>query len=155
MLYKGKLIEGVTITPLKKITDERGMVWRMMRKTDPSFKKFGEIYFTTCYPGVVKAWHIHKKMTINDCCIHGMVKLVAYDCRSKSPTYGNLMEMFIGEHNYCIVQIPKGVANGYKAYGDKMAIMANCADMVHDPEELIYIDPFKNDFNYNWELKHG
>ena len=65
------------------------------------------------------------------------------------------MELYIGEHNYKSVQIPPGVTNGYKAYGDKMAIMANCASMPHDKKELIYIDPFKNDIPYDWSLKHG
>jgi dTDP-4-dehydrorhamnose 3,5-epimerase len=155
MNFKGNQINGVIITPLKKIVDERGMVCHMLKKTDPTFKKFGEIYFTTCYPGVVKAWHIHTKMTINDCCIVGMVKLVAHDVRKGSSTKGATMEIFIGEDNYCVVQIPFGVANGYKAYGDKMAIMANCADMVHNKKELIYIDPFHNEFNYDWNIKHG
>ena len=157
-MFKGSQIEGVIITPLKKIADERGVIFHMMKSTDPQFTKFGEIYFTSGYPDVVKAWHVHKEMTINDCCIIGMVKLVVYDVRKGSPTEGNCMEIFIGEHNYCVVQIPPGVANGYKAYGGKMAIMANCADMPHEKEELIYIDPFKPegyDINYDWSLKHG
>jgi dTDP-4-dehydrorhamnose 3,5-epimerase len=154
-MFNGKQIEGVVITPLKKICDERGMVYHMLKSTDITFKKFGEIYFTCGYPDAVKAWHVHKRMTMNDCCIVGMVKLVIYDCRESSSTKGNLMEIFMGEHNYCIVQIPFGVANGYKAYGDKMAIVANCADIPHDKSELIYIDPFKNDIPYNWNLRHS
>jgi len=148
-------IEGVIITKHNKIVDERGMIMHMLKKTDTHFKEFGEIYFSCGYPGVVKAWHIHKEMTLNDCCVSGMIKLVIYDCRTESPSKGNLMELFIGEDNYCAVQIPPGVANGYKAYGDKMAIVANCASMPHDKQELIYIDPFKNDIPYNWDIRHG
>ena len=107
------------------------------------------------FPEVVKAWHIHKEMTLNNCCIVGMIKLVLYDSRPNSPTNGNLMELFIGEDNYCLVQIPPGVTNGYKAYGSKMAMLANCATMPHDKKELIYIDPFENDIPYDWSLKHG
>lgn len=148
-------IEGVKVTRLKKIVDERGMIMHMLKRTDETFTEFGEIYFSCGQPGAVKAWHIHKEMTLNDCCIVGMVKLVIYDCRKGSPTEGNTMELFIGEHNYCVVQIPPGVANGYKAFGDKMAIVANCASMPHEKEELIYIDPFDNDIPYKWDLKHG
>jgi len=148
-------IEGVKVTQLKKIVDERGMIMHMLKSTDENFTTFGEIYYSCGYPNAVKAWHIHKEMTLNDCCIVGMIKLVIYDCRKESSTYGNLMELFIGENNYCVVQIPPGVANGYKAYGDKMAIVANCASMPHDKNELIYIDPFNNDIPYNWDIKHG
>ena len=83
-------------------------------------------------------------MTLNNCCIVGMIKLVLYDSRPNSPTNGNLMELFIGEDNYCLVQIPPGVTNGYKAYGSKMAMLANCATMPHDKNELIYIDTIYN-----------
>ena len=153
-MFNGNQIEGVKIKPLKKICDERGAVYHMLKSTDENFTKFGEIYFTCGYPQAVKAWHVHKLMTMNNCCVSGMVKLVIYDCRDNSKTKGNLMEIFLGDENYCIVQIPPGVANGYKAYGNKMSIMANCADMTHDKNELIYIDPFKNDIPYNWDIKH-
>ena len=149
------MIDGVNVVPLKKNVDERGMIMHMLKATDEHYLEFGEIYFSCGYPGVVKAWHIHKEMTLSNCVIVGMVKLVLYDGRANSPTKGELMELFIGEHNYCLVQIPPGITNGYKAYGDKMAILANCATMPHDREELIYIDPFDNDVPYDWSLKHG
>ena len=149
------MIDGVKIIDLKKIPDERGMIMHMLKSTDSHFKNFGEIYFSCGYPGVVKAWHIHKEMTLNNCCIVGMIKLVLYDNRDNSKTKGELMELFIGEDNYKLVQIPPGVTNGYKAYGHKMAILANCATLPHDKKELIYIDPFSKDIPYDWDVKHG
>jgi dTDP-4-dehydrorhamnose 3,5-epimerase len=148
-------IEGVEVLPLRKIVDERGMVMHMLKNTDPHFREFGEIYFSCGYPGVVKAWHIHKEMTLNNCCVVGMIKLVLYDGREGSSTHGELMELFIGEDNYCLVKIPPGITNGYKAFGTQMAVLANCATMPHDPQELIYIDPFENDIPYDWAVKHG
>ncbi|MBN2752124.1 MAG: dTDP-4-dehydrorhamnose 3,5-epimerase family protein [Rhodospirillaceae bacterium] len=152
---KGKWIDGVKIVRKRKIVDERGMIMHMMKTSDDEFQHFGEIYFSCGQPGVVKAWHIHKEMTLNNCCIVGMIKLVLFDGRDGSPTRGNLMECFIGEDNYCLVQIPSGITNGYKAFGSKMAILANCATLPHDPSELIYIDPFNNDIPYDWAVKHG
>ncbi len=148
-------IDGVKVVPLRRIPDERGLIMHMLKRNDPHFIEFGEIYFSCGYPGVVKAWHIHKEMTLNNACIVGMMKLVLYDGRPNSPTKGNLMELHIGEQNYCLVQIPPGITNGYKAYGEQMAILANCASMPHDRNELIYIDPFNNDVPYDWSLKHG
>ena len=152
---KGNWIDGVKVVPLRRICDERGQIMHILKQTDPHFTQFGEVYLSCGYPGVVKAWHIHKEMTLNNVCIVGMIKLVLFDGRDGSPTKGNLMECFVGENNYCLVQIPPGIINGYKAYGDKMAMLANCASMPHDPAELIYIDPFKNDIPYIWDVKHG
>lgn len=152
---KGHWIDGVKVIRKRRITDERGMIMHMLKSTDEEFSQFGEIYFSCGYPDIIKAWHIHKEMTLNNCCIVGMIKLVLYDGREGSPTKGNLMECFIGESNLCLVQIPPGITNGYKAYGDKMAILANCATMPHDKNELIYIDPFENDIPYDWAVKHG
>ena len=101
---KKQMIEGVIITPLKQIEDENGKVMHMLRKDSKVFKKFGEIYFSCGYPDVVKAWHIHKEMTLNNCCVVGMIKLVLYDSREGSSTKGEIMELFIGEDNYCLVQ---------------------------------------------------
>jgi dTDP-4-dehydrorhamnose 3,5-epimerase len=147
-------IHDVKVVPLRRIPDERGLIMHMLKSTDEHYQEFGEIYFSCGYPGVVKAWHIHKEMTLNNCCVVGMMKLVLYG-RESSPTKGEVMELFIGEQNYCLVQIPPGITNGYKAFGDKMAILANCATMPHDRNELIYIDPFDNDVPYDWSLKHG
>lgn len=149
------MIDGVKVTKLKIIPDERGKIMHMLKKTDLHFVEFGEIYFSCAFPGAIKAWHIHKEMTLNNAVVHGRAKLVLYDIRENSPTKGELMELFIGEDNYCLVTIPPGIANGYKPYGDQMVILANCPTMPHDPKELIYIDPFNNDIPYKWDLKQG
>jgi dTDP-4-dehydrorhamnose 3,5-epimerase len=149
------VIDGVSVVPLRQIVDERGKIMHMLKATDPHFVNFGEIYFSCAWPGVIKAWHIHKTMTVNNAVISGRAKLVLYDMRDGSPTKGELQEIFIGEDNYCLVQIPPGIANGYKAYGDKMVILANCATEPHDPDEMIRMDPETPDIPYNWELNNG
>lgn len=149
------MIEGVKVISLQQIADERGKIMHMLKESDEHFLRFGEIYFSCAWPGALKAWHIHKSMTINNSVIVGRAKLVLYDLRPDSSTHGDLMELFIGEDNYCLVQIPPGIANGYKPYGDKMVILANCATEPHDPNEIIYIDPFDNDIPYDWALRQG
>lgn len=149
------MIEGVKVKPLKKICDERGAIMHMLRSDDPGFEKFGEIYFSSIYPGVVKGWHIHKKMTLNYAVIKGMIKLVLYDDRANSKTKGELMEIFMGDKNYVLVTIPDNVWNGFKGIGDEMAIVANCSTHPHDPNEIDRCDPFENNIPYNWNLKNG
>ncbi|MCX8175581.1 MAG: dTDP-4-dehydrorhamnose 3,5-epimerase family protein [Candidatus Micrarchaeota archaeon] len=148
------MIEGVQVIPLKKICDERGKIMHMMRCDDAHFTKFGEIYFSTAYPGVIKGWHYHKKMTLNYCVLRGMIKLVLYDSRPKSKTKGELMELFIGEDNYCLVKIPPQIWNGYKCIGTKECLLANCPDLPHDPDEMERKDPFTKDIPYDWALKN-
>ena len=106
---KGKVIKGIVIRQLKKIPDERGCIYHMLRCDDPISEKFGEIYFLVVYPGVIKGWHLHKEMTLNYAVIQGMTKLVLYDDRQNSPTKGNLMQLFIGEENYRLVKIPRKI----------------------------------------------
>jgi len=149
------MIDGVKIIPLKQIVDERGKIMHMLKATDNHFIDFGEIYFSCSWPGAIKAWHIHKSMTINNAVISGNAKLVMYDLRENSPTYKELQEVFLGESNYVLVQMPPGIANGYKSYGDKMVILANCATEPHDPQEIIRLDPFSEEIPYKWDLKHG
>src|SRR5438270_66589 len=77
----------------------------------PHFERFGEIYFSVVYPGAIKAWHLHKRMTLNYAVVSGAIKLVLYDDRDGGPTHGELMELFIGDGNYCLVTVPAGVWN--------------------------------------------
>ena len=149
------MIDGVRITPLRQIPDERGKVMHMLRSDAPHFDRFGEIYFSTVYPGAIKAWHVHKLMTLNYAVVHGMIKFVLYDDREGSPTRGELQELFIGEQNYCLVTVPPLVWNGFKGMGDSMAIVANCTTHVHAADEIERMSPFSERIPYNWDIRHG
>jgi len=148
-------IQGVEIIPLRRIQDERGMVMRMLRADDPHFDRFGEIYFSVIYPGVIKGWHLHSRMTINYAVVEGNIKLVLYDQRPESPTRGRVQEIVFGQINYQLVRVPPGVVNGFTAVGRKGAIVANCADIPHDPTEITRIDPFSPEIPYRWGIRHG
>ncbi len=153
-LFKGDQIDGVQIKPLKKIPDERGSIYHMLRSDDEFFEDFGEIYFSKAYPGAIKGWHIHKKMVLNYAVVYGMIKLVLFDDREDSSTKDNLMEVFMGNDNYVLVKVPPEVWNGFKGIGTEAAIVANCASIPHDPEEISRKDPFSKDIPYDWGLKH-
>ena len=146
------MIEGVFVKPLRQILDERGKVMHMIRNDDPDFSGFGEIYFSTIYPGVVKGWHLHTKMTLNYAVPFGTIKLVLYDDRPTSRTRGELQEIFLGTENYCLVRIPPFVWNGFKGVGTSVAIVANCSSIPHDPTEIERKDPHDQHIPYRWEL---
>jgi len=148
------MISGVTVTPLSQFLDERGKVMRMLSSADGHFEQFGEIYFSCVYPGAIKGWHVHKRMTLNYAVPHGNIKFVLYDDRLQSPSCGEVQEIFMGADNYCLVTVPPLVWNGFKGIGSKMAIVANCASLPHDPEETSRRDPFDAAIPYDWNIKH-
>lgn len=149
------MIEGVKITPLRQILDERGKIMHMLRTDALHFIQFGEIYFSFIHPGVIKGWHIHKRMTLNYAVPVGKIKLVLYDDRENSPTKGELMEIFTGPEDYKLITIPPLIWNGTKCVSETSAIIANCATLPHDPDEIERLNPFDKKIPYDWSLKHG
>jgi dTDP-4-dehydrorhamnose 3,5-epimerase len=152
-----KLIEGVIAKKLKVIPDERGRLTEILRADDPEFKKFGQVYYTTAYPGVVKAWHYHKIQTDYFFCIKGMTKLVMYDSRKDSPTFGLINEFIIGEHNPTLVVIPPLVYHGFKAIGDEESLMINIPTEPYNhasPDEY-RLDAHSKEIPYDWTRKDG
>lgn len=148
---KGGPIEGVVIRKLSKIFDDRGAIFHMLRNDDELFEKFGEIYFSMVKPGIVKGWHIHKKMILNYATVTGKIKLVLYDDRKNSKTKGNIMEIITGEDNYLLIRVPPNVWNGFKGVGDGPSIVANCTTIPYNHGEIKRVDPIKNDIPYKWD----
>ena len=151
------LIEGVKVKELKVIPDERGRLMEMLRADDDLFMRFGQIYMTTAYPGVVKAWHYHKKQTDNFVVVKGMMKVVLYDERESSSTRGEVNEFFMGVHNPILLQIPPRVHHGFKCVSDGEAIVINIPTQMYDydnPDEY-RVDPHHNKIPYDWGRKDG
>jgi dTDP-4-dehydrorhamnose 3,5-epimerase len=146
-------IDGVIIKRLSQIADERGKIMHMMRADDPLFDKFGEIYFSVVYPGVIKGWHLHTEMVLNYAVVSGNIKLVLFDERKGSISEGVVQEIFLGD-DYKLVKIPAMVWNGFKGVGVEPAIVANLASIPHDAEEIKRLDPLDNHIPYDWSLKH-
>jgi dTDP-4-dehydrorhamnose 3,5-epimerase len=151
------MIEDVKIIDLRLIPDERGYLMEILRSDDEHFTEFGQAYITTAYPDVVKAWHYHKDQTDSIACIKGMAKLVLYDSRENSPTYGEVNELFVGTKNPRLVVIPPLVYHGFKAVGGEMCIVVNVPDKTYDydnPDEH-RVDPYDNDIPYDWDIREG
>ena len=149
------MIDGVIVTPLRQFFDERGSIMHMLREDSPVFTRFGEIYFSCTHAGAIKAWHLHKRMTLNYAVIYGELKFVLFDDRPGSPSQGCIDEFFLSPRNYHLVTVPPLIWNGFKAVGNKSAIVANCATLPHDPEELERRPPNDARIPYDWGLRHG
>ena len=152
-----KLIKGVHTKPLRVIPDERGRLFEVLRRDEAIFQKFGQVYCTTVNYGVVKGWHYHKKQIDNFVCIHGMIKLVAYDARQRSPTKGLVNEFFIGTHNLQLVQIPAGVYHGFKGLTEPEAIVMNIPTepYYHARPDEYRLDSHTTEIPYDWSRRDG
>ena len=148
------MIDGVSVTPLKVLGDERGAVLRWMRPDTPSFKDFGEAYFSKVAVGAVKAWKRHNRMTMNLTVPMGRVRFVLYDDRPDSPTKGEVQVVEIGADNHSLLSVEPGIWNGFTAVGDVPALIANMADMVHDPEEFDRLEADSSEIPYDWSQKN-
>jgi len=151
------MIEGVQLKKLRPIPDERGMVMEILRSDDELFDKFGQVYLSTVYPGVVKGWHYHKVQTDHFAIIRGMAKVVLYDDREASPTRGELAEFFVGDQNPVLLKIPPMVLHGMKGIGSEPAYMINCPTEPYDSE---HPDEFRRppddpSIPYDWRRKDG
>ncbi len=151
------MIDGVAIKELKVNADERGFLMEILRADDDIFEKFGQAYVSLNYPGVIRAWHYHKKQTDYFCVVKGMVKVALYDAREGSPTFGEVNEFFIGERNNLVVKIPPGVYHGYKTIGVEPSLLINFPTEPYDrqhPDE--YRVPYdSSDIPYSWDIRMG
>jgi len=149
------MIDGVRLKNLKVIPDERGWLMEMLRCDDEMFVKFGQVYLSVVYPGVVKGWHYHRVQTDSFTVVKGMAKVVLYDGREDSPTYQELNEFFLGDRNPLLLVIPPLVVHGMKGIGPEPAYLINCPTEPYNyenPDEY-RIDPHGDEIPYDWGLK--
>jgi dTDP-4-dehydrorhamnose 3,5-epimerase len=144
------VIDGVLVHPLRRIVDPRGEIMHMLRRDDPHFERFGEIYFSVVEPGVVKGWHLHKRMTLNYAVPVGRIRLVLFDPRKDSPTRGRVQEVELGGEQYSLARVPPGVWNGFIGLGPARAVVANCATEPHDPDEILRLPARSAEIPYDW-----
>ncbi|HXY68532.1 MAG TPA: dTDP-4-dehydrorhamnose 3,5-epimerase family protein [Gemmatimonadales bacterium] len=153
----GRPIDGVRTKVLRVVADERGRLMEMLRADDELFTRFGQVYLTAAYPGVVKAWHYHERQTDHFVCVSGMMKLVLYDDREQSPTRGAVNEFFVGDHNPLLVQIPPLVFHGFKCISEREALVVNIPTEPYDhrkPDEF-RVDAHDPKIPYDWARKDG
>ncbi|MBL4692939.1 MAG: WxcM-like domain-containing protein [Magnetovibrio sp.] len=140
------MIDGVIITPLKQIRDDRGAVLHMLRTDAPHYAGFGEVYFSIVNSGVTKGWRRHTKMTMSLAVPKGRVKLVLADDQ------GHIQEIIFGEDeaDYKLVTIPPMVWSGFQCISADPAIIANCASILHTPGEAERLDLDTQEIAYTW-----
>jgi len=128
-------LPGLIVTPLRPHQDDRGFLLELLRCDDPDFAGFGQVYLTTTYPGVVKAWHGHRHQTDQLCLVRGAIRLGLHDTRPDSPTVGQSAELYLSARCPCRVVIPPGLLHGWRALGTEEAWVLNVPDHPYDPDQ--------------------
>jgi dTDP-4-dehydrorhamnose 3,5-epimerase len=151
------MIAGVTIQPLNVHADDRGYLLEILRDDDALFERFGQVYLTVCYPGLVKAWHLHARQTDNLSCVAGTMKLGIFDDRPDSPTQSQSMSVILGLVHPVLVQIPPGLWHGFTPLGGEAATLLNVPTLHYDaaaPDEQRR-DPFDPELPFEWFTRGG
>lgn len=140
------MIDGVVITPLKQVHDERGAVFHMLRSDAPHFAGFGEVYFSIVNPGVIKSWRRHTRMTMSLAVPKGRVKFVLADGD------GGTQDVILGESGdeYQLLSVPPMVWCAFQGLGADPAIIANCASIPHSPDEAEKLPLDTDLIEYAW-----
>ena len=145
------MIEGVVLKELTTHIDERGFFREVIRVTDDFFKEgFGQLSHSLVYPGIVKAWHLHKSQTQWTYVVCGVLKVALHDCRPKSPTYRKTMEFLAGDTQPTLVySIPAGVAHGYRCVNGPAQVLYLTSGVydLADEQRLPHDDPA---IGYDW-----
>lgn len=149
------MIHGVEFKQLRPNVDERGFLMELLRSDDAIFSKFAQCYVSMNYPGVVRAWHYHKRQDDHFVVVKGTCKVVMYDLREDSPTQGEVQEVFLGEQAPVMVKVPIGVAHGYKTVGTEPSFLINFPTELYDRNDP---DEFRMEWNtpeipYDWDIK--
>ncbi len=149
------MIEDVRIFKLEKFHNSKGMNVQIFKGDEEGFPQIRHLYCSSLYPGEIKAWHFHRRKREMIACFTGMIKLVIYDDREDSPSRGEIMEIFIGEDNFCLVDIPPGLFHGVKCYSPREAFMLVINDQPFDPggPDKVEIPWNSHEIPYDWSIK--
>ena len=74
-------------------------------------------------------------MTLNYVAAFGKIKLVLYDDRKGSKSFGKIEEIILSNDNHLLITIPPLIWNGFCSADNNLAILANCSDIPHDKSE--------------------
>lgn len=133
-------MDGVILTPLKRIHHPKGDVLHAMKKSDCGFDGFGEAYFSTIHQGEIKGWKKHTKMTLNLVVPFGKIEFVVYNGVE-------FLSVKLSLTNYQRLTIQSGLWVAFRGIGESNMLL-NIASLEHDPSEAVNID--LNDIRYEW-----
>ncbi len=144
-------MDGARLVPLRQIPTEGGAVLHVLRADSPDCSGFGEVYCSEVRPGAVRAWKRHREQTQRLAVPAGLLRVALYDDRPSSPARGAVKEILLGRpDHYNLLVIPPGLWYGFAAAGPDTALIVNCTDIPHHPDETDRLPPDAPEIPYAW-----
>jgi dTDP-4-dehydrorhamnose 3,5-epimerase len=131
------MLDGIIKSNLNIFKSESGSVLHVLKKTDPEFKDFGEVYFSTVVKDSIKAWKLHQRMTLNLVVPVGKVLFCFKDVRENSSTKNKTYKTILTQEPYSRLTVPPGIWFGFKGLSDGLNLLCNVADIPHEPNEVL------------------
>ena len=129
-------LEGVFCQTVKAYSDQRGWLLEIYRKDELSAEFHAAMaYLSETLPGIARGPHEHRYQADYFAFVGpGEFCLYLWDIRTKSPTYGKLMQMPAGQSNRCTVVVPPGVVHAYKNVSDVPGWVINLPNQLYAGE---------------------
>jgi dTDP-4-dehydrorhamnose 3,5-epimerase len=145
------MIDGVEIKALLTHGDDRGFFREIIRENDPFFAAgFGQLSHSLVYPGVIKAWHGHRRQHQWTYVASGDLKVVLHDARPESPTFRSSQSFLVGEHQTAAVYcLPPGVMHGYRCLNGPANVIYVTSG-TYDLSDEVRLDHDDPDVGYDW-----
>lgn len=126
-------INDIIINDMVKNADNRGWLIELFRKDQIDKAIFPEMsYISLTYPGITRGPHEHREQTDYFCFLGpSTFRLLLWDTRKSSSTYGNMMLLEIGESDPMIVIVPPGVVHAYKNIGEVPGLVINLPNKLY------------------------
>jgi dTDP-4-dehydrorhamnose 3,5-epimerase len=138
-------IEGVRLNRLVTHEDARGDLTVLISDLNDAIASIRHVYVVTATPGSIRAWVYHKRQFDRLAYTNGFLRVVLYDLRPRSVTYGRLNVMDVGESNKVLVTIPPEVVHGVQNCGPSAGTFVNMPTRTYNPARP---DKFRLPFNH-------
>ena len=126
-------IEGVDLRRLEPKADGRGNLIVMLSDLFGEAYHTPHVYLVTAAARSVRAWVYHRRQSDRLAYARGQVRVVLYDLRPESRTYGVLNVIDVGEANKVLLTIPPFVVHGVQNLGDEDTFFVNMPTRAYDP----------------------
>ena len=78
------MIHDVKVKDLVVHPDDRGFFVEVLKFGEETYAEIKQTSYTETYPGVIKAFHWHRRQTDIWCVVSGMAQIVLHDLRENS-----------------------------------------------------------------------
>jgi len=151
-------IAGVRFVRCVTHVDHRGSLTEGVNFANPFWDE--PVVYSYCFtirPGRIKGWGMHRLQADRYFLCSGSVRVVLFDGRSQSPTYGQFSQFYLTEEARGLLLIPPGVWHAGQNWGTRDAVLMNFPTRPFDTDDpdKYRVDPHSGEIPFDWTLADG